>query len=270
VKSETECFEHFEREDSKGAGWKKCADEGETCQCKGKVIMHGEAVYSHGHVAKDYVDSSIECSVAAFGSDPARHVRKECYCKDKVEYQCTGSCTGEWSWITITNYDGCTDCNADGTCTNPGILVGDAIFTAFGGDADIIKRGTTNCQERFRDHCDDPNSEYKENGSRCEQRCDGQEDPSCTDTDFTAQDGIPGCFCKPGFVRNLVTSACVREVDCPPVDLRELQISSEKKSEIYAMLEKHSHDYYNILEQLELDSMLHDGSISEDEAAIVV
>jgi hypothetical protein len=237
--SETECFEHFEREDINGAGWEKCADEGGICKCKGKVAMHAEGHgmwHSHGTVFQDNVESSIECSPSAFGSDPAWGVHKECYCKDKLKYECRSSCDGTDPTIRdviATNFADCESCNRDGSCDNAVLIAADVLF----GGGDIAFRGKDRCQRRFAQHCWGPENsihrksmEYKEHGT-----C-GQE-PICPDQSVSCpvenQNGIPGCYCAAGFVRNTITGACIPPIECPrspdpvSVPLRELDVASQ-------------------------------------------
>mmetsp|Transcript_14012 Transcript_14012/g.27085 ORF Transcript_14012/g.27085 Transcript_14012/m.27085 type:complete len:458 (+) Transcript_14012:76-1449(+) len=67
-------------------GWTKCSDEGGQCMCSGDVA-YGSGLYYRGDspdwkgtLRKESVKGPINCTNAAFGSDPAPYTNKYCWC----------------------------------------------------------------------------------------------------------------------------------------------------------------------------------------------
>ena len=68
-------------DDDSGQGrgrWVACASEGRYCEFRGrKVVRYG----ARGQFVQGVFRNGVTCGVDAFGEDPIRHVKKNCYVK---------------------------------------------------------------------------------------------------------------------------------------------------------------------------------------------
>ena len=63
------------------SSWRPCADDGQTCNCAGRVRYGARSIFS---TPIDVASSSISCTAATFGDDPLPGFAKRCECSDDV------------------------------------------------------------------------------------------------------------------------------------------------------------------------------------------